>query len=83
MAKKTTSPSAKAQYARYAKEEHWKKNRIIKLERHLKSNPDDMIAIDALAKVKNMTEPRRANTVNEHVAKPSDRLNAQLDKLAK
>lgn len=58
-----TSPAQKLRYAAYSSGQNWKKNRIARLERHLKKHPEDKPVIAALANVKAATQPRRAGTI--------------------
>lgn len=52
MAKKTTSASQKGCYSRYSNDNRAMTNKVAKLERHIKSQPDDGQAISALTKLK-------------------------------
>lgn len=49
--KKSASATKKAQYTRYKAENTQEKNRVLKLKKHLKTHPEDSLAIAALDKI--------------------------------
>lgn len=83
MAGKKTSQAQKLRHGAYKSSATWKTNRIAKLESHLKTHPDDAIAIAALTATKNATAPRRAGYKTAHINRTSGRVVAQLKRLIK
>lgn len=52
MASKSSSTGQKEHYKRYKAENRWEKNKVARLERHMKKFPEDKQAADALKKPK-------------------------------
>ncbi|MBG24080.1 MAG: hypothetical protein CMF22_11595 [Idiomarinaceae bacterium] len=80
MSKTKQGQSQSAQYATYKNSGRYAKNRIAKLERHLKKHPEDGAAAKALANAKG-SSPRR-KTPNNKVWSSTARQKAQLYKMA-
>lgn len=89
MAKKGSSTAKKGRYAAYKSSFKWKANRIAMLQKHLKTNPDDAIAAQALKKAETATKPRRAGYHKTRVVKDgvvvrsSDRLYREIKRQVK
>lgn len=68
--KKATSANKKAHYTQYKVENRQEKNRILKLKRHLKSAPNDTLALTALEKInKGGNKYRRRKPENRGINK--------------
>jgi len=78
--KKGTSASQKAQYQSYKAEQRWKKNRILKLQRHVKRYPQDQQAKAALARAEDgdMVYRRKRPLSHKKVWTATARYEAQL-----
>jgi hypothetical protein len=48
MASKTSSKGQKDQYAKYKTEKRWEKNKILKMQRHVKNHPNDTTTLKKL-----------------------------------
>jgi hypothetical protein len=48
MASKTSSKGQKDQYAKYKTEKRWEKNKLLKMQRHAKSHPNDTVTLKKL-----------------------------------
>ncbi|CAL9963555.1 hypothetical protein VPHD479_0080 [Vibrio phage D479] len=84
MAKKTTSASQKGCYARYKGDNRALTNKVAKLERHIKVQPDDGQAIASLQKLKGSNYSGRVKASRQagRLTRPAKEFK-QLTKLAK
>ncbi len=73
MAKKQKSMKGKGTYAEYRNENRYKKNKVKKLERHIKKYPNDIQAKERLAEIeKAQIEPTRGRPIKRGSCKPKE-----------
>lgn len=48
MATKTSSRGKKEQYTKYKSEKRWEKNKLLKMQRHIKEHPNDSVTLKKL-----------------------------------
>ncbi|MGL4523052.1 MAG: DUF7022 family protein [Bacilli bacterium] len=78
MAKKSTSKNQKDRYEVYKKDQTWKANRKLKLERHLVKHPEDTIAQAALKALSAANAPRRSTPIGKESMTNSGRVYAMI-----
>lgn len=71
MATKTSTKGRKDQLAKYKSEKRWEKNKILKMQRHVKNHPNDSVT---LKKLEHMNFKYSRRIPGEHKAPPAKKI---------